>query len=83
MFACLSSLTLQGNAWGLITGKDGFGFPTGIEWIPPSTLVIAEPSTEQPFNPLMTNVYADGMFISGTVPIRSCSMSRALPSQAW
>ena len=59
MFACLSSLTLQGNAWGLITGKDGFGFPTGIEWIPPEH-VIVEQNPAQPFNPLAIKVYAYG-----------------------
>lgn len=59
MFSCLSSLTLQGNAWGLITGKDGYGFPTGIEWIPPE-MVIVEPSQESVFNPLATKVYAYG-----------------------
>ena len=59
MFSCLSSLTLQGNAWGLITGKDGYGFPTGIEWIPPE-MVIVEQEVSQPLNPLATNVYAYG-----------------------
>ena len=59
MFSCMSSLTLQGNAWGLITGKDGFGFPTGIEWIPPE-YVIVEGDYEQPFNPLATKVFAYG-----------------------
>lgn len=59
MFACLASLTLQGNAWGLITGKDGYGFPTGIEWIPPEQ-VIVEPSQETSLNPLATNVFAYG-----------------------
>ena len=31
----MTSVLLQGNAWGFITGRDGYGFPTGIEWIPP------------------------------------------------
>lgn len=59
MFSCMSSLTLQGNAWGLITGRDGFGFPTGIEWIPPQ-YVIVEQDLAQPFNPLATKVFAYG-----------------------
>lgn len=59
MFSCMSSLTLQGNAWGLITGKDGFGFPTGIEWIPCDHMSV-EGDYEQPFNPLSTKVFAYG-----------------------
>ena len=59
MFSCLSSLTLQGNAWGLITGRDGFGFPTGIEWIPPD-YVNVEQEISQPLNPLATKVFAYG-----------------------
>ena len=61
MFACMASLTLQGNAWGLITGRDGFGFPTGIEWIPPEHVIVdQEDSAQQLINPLNTNVYAYG-----------------------
>ena len=60
MFACLSSLTLQGNAWGLITGRDGFGFPTGIEWIPPEQVIVEQSDPAQQLNPLNTNVYAYG-----------------------
>ena len=59
LFACMSSLTIHGNAWGLITGRDGFGFPTGIEWIPPE-YVIVEQNDSQPFNPLAAQVYAYG-----------------------
>jgi HK97 family phage portal protein len=59
MFSCMSSLTLQGNAWGLITGRDGFGYPTGIEWIPPE-YVIVEQEDPTNFNPLAQNVYAYG-----------------------
>jgi HK97 family phage portal protein len=58
MFACMSSLLLQGNAWGLITGRDGFGFPTGIEWVPVERVQV-EQETEV-FNPLAANVYVDG-----------------------
>lgn len=59
VFTCMSSLTLHGNAWGLITGKDGFGYPTGIEWIPPEH-VIVECDEHEPFNPLASRVYAYG-----------------------
>ena len=59
IFTCMSSLTLHGNAWGLITGRDGYGYPTGIEWIPPE-YVIVEEDDAQPFNPLAAKVYAYG-----------------------
>jgi HK97 family phage portal protein len=59
LFACMTSLTLQGNAWGLITGKDGYGLPTGIEWIPPE-YVMVEQELSQLTSPLDINVYAYG-----------------------
>lgn len=59
MFACMSSLTLQGNAWGLITGKDSYGFPTGIEWIPPEHVIVEQPLNE-PFSFQRTKVFAWG-----------------------
>lgn len=33
---CVTSLVLRGNAYGLITARDGFQFPTRIEWMNPS-----------------------------------------------
>jgi len=33
---CVASLALRGNAYGLITARDGFGFPTRIDWLNPS-----------------------------------------------
>lgn len=37
---CMVSLVLRGNAYGLITARDGFGFPTGIEWLNPSDVTV-------------------------------------------
>ncbi|MPZ89611.1 MAG: phage portal protein [Nitriliruptorales bacterium] len=34
------SLTLNGNAYGLITEFDGFGHPLGIEWLPPNEVSV-------------------------------------------
>lgn len=59
LFTAMSSLVLQGNAWGLITGRDGFGYPTGIEWLP-SEYVQVEEDQDQPLNPIRTKVYAYG-----------------------
>lgn len=59
IFACMSSLILQGNAWGLITGRDGFGFPKGIEWVPAERVYVEE-DPDQPFNPVRTKVFVYG-----------------------
>lgn len=59
LFSCMSSLTIHGNAWGLITGRDGYGYPTGIEWVP-AEHVIVEQDEAQPFNPLAAHVYLYG-----------------------
>lgn len=32
---CVTSLALRGNAYGLITARDAYGFPTMIEWLHP------------------------------------------------
>jgi hypothetical protein len=37
----MTALLLHGNVWGLITGRDGYQFPTGIEWIPPDMLTVS------------------------------------------
>ncbi len=42
LFRCITSLALRGNAYGLITSRDGFGFPTSIEWLNPSDVSIDE-----------------------------------------
>ena len=42
LFRCVTSLALRGNAYGLITQRDGFGFPTVIEWLSPSEVAIDE-----------------------------------------
>lgn len=35
-----ASLALRGNAYGLIISRDGFGFPTVIDWLDPSAVTI-------------------------------------------
>ena len=59
LFTAMTSLVLQGNAWGFITGRDGFGYPNGIEWIPPED-VQCEDDEQQPWNPLRTRIYVYG-----------------------
>lgn len=59
LFVLMTSLLLQGNAWGFITGRDGYGFPTGIEWIPPEDVNVQD-DEQQPWNPLRTRIYVYG-----------------------
>jgi HK97 family phage portal protein len=35
-----TSLALRGNAFGLIISRDGFGFPTVIDWLDPSAVTV-------------------------------------------
>lgn len=55
----MTSLVLQGNAWGFVTGRDGYGYPTGIEWMPPERVSVIDDET-QPWNPLRTRIYFYG-----------------------
>lgn len=39
---CMTSLALYGNAYGLVTNRDGFGYPTGIEWLSPEHMTVVD-----------------------------------------
>lgn len=54
------SVLLQGNAWGWITGRDNYGYPTGIEWIPPQDVYVDEHENQQSWNPLRSRVFVFG-----------------------
>lgn len=41
LHACVVSLAARGNAFGLVTSRDGFGYPTAVTWLDP-TLVHVE-----------------------------------------
>jgi HK97 family phage portal protein len=56
---CMVSLLLQGNAWGFITNRDDYEYPTGIEWIPPDDIYV-EDDEQQPWNPLRARVFLYG-----------------------
>jgi len=45
----MTSVLLHGMAYGLITTRDGYGYPTTVEWLPPEQVVVVD---SQPFNPL-------------------------------
>lgn len=36
------SLAFRGNAYGLVTGRDGFGYPTSVEWLHPDEVHVDE-----------------------------------------
>ncbi len=51
---CVTSLALRGNAYGLITIRDGMGFPTSIVWLNPDDVHVDE------LNPVMPRYYVRG-----------------------
>lgn len=59
----MTSLVLHGNAWGYITGRDGYGYPTGIEWLPPERVTVLD-DPDQPWNPLRARIYFYGRQMS-------------------
>lgn len=63
VYQIMTSLLLHGNAWGFVTGRDGYGYPTGIDWIPPDQVNVMD-DEQQPWNPLRTRVYIYGRLIS-------------------
>ena len=63
VYQCMTSLLLHGNAWGFVTGRDGYGYPTGIDWIPPDMVNVMD-DEQQPWNPLRTRVYVYGRLIA-------------------
>ena len=63
LFMAISSLVLYGNAWGFITGRDGYGYPTGVEWIPPDDVNCVDDEM-QPWNPTRTRIYVYGRLMN-------------------
>lgn len=45
---CMTSLALRGNAYGLITARDGMEFPTAIYWLDPSQVGCDESNPMRP-----------------------------------
>ena len=59
LYEALTSLLLHGNAWGYILGRDGYGYPTQIQWMPPDMVTVIDDEVG-PFNPLRSRVYFYG-----------------------
>lgn len=53
----ISSAALDGTAFGLIAERDGYGFPTTVEWLPPELMAVQD---SQPFNPAKARFYYGG-----------------------
>lgn len=60
LFQYISSAGLTGTAWGLITSRDGYGYPTTIEWLPPDLVTVTD---SEPYNPANAKIYYAGKLI--------------------
>jgi HK97 family phage portal protein len=75
----LACVLLQGNAWGFITGRDNYGYPTGIQWLPPQDVYVHEASDENTWNPLATKVFMFGREVQWHGPDAEVFHIRGLP----
>jgi HK97 family phage portal protein len=48
LFQTITSLGLRGNAYGMVTSRDGFGYPTAITWLNPTDVGCQDDSTMAP-----------------------------------
>src|SRR5215207_341772 len=58
IYMCMTSLLLHGNAYGLVTSRDGFQFPTAIEWLRNEQVTVEGDPTSS--NPLRVKVLYGG-----------------------
>ena len=81
LFQYVSSAALQGTAYGLITARAGYGYPTTVEWLPPEDMDIVD---ARPWNPAQARIYFAGRPMSRqdllivpafTVPGRTAGIS--------
>lgn len=70
---------LQGNAWGFITGRDAYGFPTGIEWVPPQDVYVHESADENSWNPMKAKVFMFGREVRWHGPDAEVFHLRGMP----
>ena len=73
------SVLLQGNAWGWITGRDNYGYPTGIEWIPAQDVYVHEAEDEHTWNPLHAKVFVFGREVQWNGPDAEVFHLRGMP----
>lgn len=53
----LTSALLHGMGYGYITARDGYGYPTSVEWLPPALMQVID---SQPFNPAAARFFYAG-----------------------
>ena len=63
VYECLTSLLLQGNAWGYVLSRDGYGYPQQIQWMPPEMVYVID-EENRPYNPLRSEVYFYGRLVN-------------------
>ena len=63
LYEALTSLLLQGNAWGYVLSRDGYGYPQQIQWMPPEMVTVIDDES-QPYNPLRSRVYFYGHMVN-------------------
>ena len=73
------SLLLQGNAWGWITGRDAYGYPTGIEWVPPQDVYVHEAENDMTWNPAKAKVFVFGREVTWHGPDAEVFHVRGMP----
>ena len=73
------SVLLQGNAWGWITGRDSYGYPTGIEWIPAQDVYVHEASDQETANPTKARVFVFGREVEWHGPDSELFHLRGMP----
>ena len=61
LFQYVSSAALQGTAYGLKTARDGYGYPTTVEWLPPEAMDVVD---SEPWNPAKTRFFFAGREIA-------------------
>lgn len=63
VFQCMTSLVLEGNAFGFIATRDAYGYPTTIEWMAPHLVYVDEGLTGGMPNPLRAEYYFEGRHV--------------------
>jgi HK97 family phage portal protein len=53
----MTSALLHGMGWGYITGRDGYGYPVSVEWLPPQLMTVID---SKPFNPARAEFFYAG-----------------------
>jgi len=87
LYQYVTSAALTGTAWGLITARDGYGYPSTVEWLPPEKMAVLEADS---FAPGDARVFFAGRLVprdqlliirAFTIPGRTAGLSPLLNFQ--